>query len=402
MNEQPQPASSPVWGSNTKLVVALTLVVVVGALLVNFQFILSPLLVSLLLAYLLHPLATFLQHRLRFSWGAAVAVIYLLLVALLIGLLVWGGVTLIQQGQSVVATVQDGLTSLPQTIQEYSDKPYQFGPFEVDLSKLDLNDISKRVLEMVQPLLSEAGTLIGSLAGSAADFLGWTMFIIFVSYFVVAESGGGLRKEIIKINLPGYNEDIERFTRELSRIWNAFMRGQIIIFFIAFAIYLVVLNLLGVHYALSLALIAGLARFLPYFGPTVNWIVLLLVSYFQEYRLFDMESFYYALLVFAVAFLIDFLLDYMVIPRIFSDTLEVHPAAVLVAAIVAATLFGILGVVVAAPILATAKLFWKYTTCKLLDIDPWLSEESRPTPPSLMDSIRGFFSKFGLNRGKSK
>ena len=399
MTEQPQTPSSPVWGANTKLVVALTLVVVVGALLVKFQFILSPLLIALLLAYLLHPLAGFLNKRLRLSWGISVAIIYLLLVALLLGLLTLGGVGLIQQGQSVITIVQDGLTSLPQTIKDFSGKVYDFGLFKIDFNKIDLNDLSKRALDMVQPLLSETGALLGSLAGSAANFFGWSIFVIFVSYFVVAESSG-TRSEIVKVNVPGYTGDIERLMRELSRIWNAFMRGQIIIFFMAIAIYAVVLSVLGVHYAIILALLAGLSRFLPYFGPTINWVILAFVSYFQDSQLFGMAPFYYAILVFSAAFFIDLMLDYMVIPRIFSDTLQVHPAAVLVAAIIAASLFGLLGIIIAAPILATAALLWKYIMRKLLDENPWFPEESHPAPPLLADLIRRFFSKLRLNLKK--
>ena len=394
MTEQSQIPASPAWGANTKLVVALTVVVIMGALLVKFQFILSPLLIALVLAYLLHPLAGFLHQRLHISWGASVAIIYILLVALLLGLLTLGGVGLVQQGQSVLAIVQDGLTTLPQFIQDFSGKVYQFGPLKIDFRAFDLNDLSKRALDMVQPLLSETGTLLGSLAGSAANFFGWSIFVIFVSYFVVAESGG-LRGRIFTIDIPGYTHDIERLMRELSRIWNAFLRGQIIIFIITIIIYIIILSVLGVHYAISLALIAGLARFLPYFGPTINWIILALIAYFQEYKLFDMAPFYYAFLVFGSAFLIDLALDYMIIPRIYSDTLKVHPAAVLVAAIIAASLFGLLGIVIAAPILATAALLWRYIMRKMADMNPWLpEEEQRPMLPPLLDSLRRFF----LNR----
>jgi len=400
--QQPQPPSSPAWSQNTKLVVALTLVFIVGAMLVNFQFILSPLLISLLLAYLLHPLAGFLHKRLHLSWGASVAIVYLLLVALLLGLLTLGGVGLVQQGQNVIIMVQDGLKSLPQTIKDFSGKVYDFGLFKIDFNKIDLNDLSKRALDMVQPLLSETGALLGSVAGGAANVFGWSIFVIFVSYFVVAESGGNARSQIITMDIPGYANDIERLTRELSRIWNAFLRGQIIIFLIAITIYAVVLGALGVHYAVSLALLAGLSRFLPYFGPAINWVILALVAYFQGSQLFGMEPFYYALLVFSAAFLIDLILDYMVIPRIYSDTLQVHPAAVLVAAIVAATLFGLLGIIIAAPILATATLFWRYIMKKLLNENPWTLEEARPVPPSLFDSIRRIFSKLGTNPRKQK
>jgi predicted PurR-regulated permease PerM len=402
---QSQNPTSPSWGTNTKLVVALTSVVIVGALLVKFQFILSPLLIALVLSYLFHPVADFLQHKLRFSWSASVAVIYIFIVILLLGLITLGGVGLVQQVQSFVAIVQDAIASLPQLIASISGKVYQLGPFKVDFSTLDLNAFSSQVLDMVQPLISRTGTLVGTIASGAANFLGWMFFIILVSYFVLAESGG-LRGQILPLDMPGYTYDIERLARELGRTWNAFLRGQIIIFFLAVVVYSVVLSVLGVHYALGFAFVAGLARFVPYAGPFINYVLLLLVAYFQTFKLFGLPPLAYTALIVLVAIVIDFVFDYVVSPRILSDALKVHPAAVLVAAIVAANLFGLLGVVVAAPILATATLLWKYVMRKMLDVNPWPEDENHQPallPESkLLDSIRRFFRNISFNRNKEK
>jgi hypothetical protein len=54
-----------------------------------------------------------------------------------------------------------------------------------------------------------------------------------------------------------------------------------------------------------------------------------------------------------------------------SNALRVHPAAVMVSALVAFNLLGVIGVVLAAPVLATLKLFFKYVLAKLFDQDPW-------------------------------
>lgn len=392
--EQTSKPSSPGWGTNTKLVVALTIVVIVGALLVKFQFIITPLVMAFLLSYLFHPVADFLQRKLRFSWNASVGVIFLLIIILLLGLLTLGGVGLVQQVQSLVIVVQDALRTLPQLIDDISGRVFQFGPFKLDFSALDLNDLSQQVLGMVQPLLSRTGTLLGTVAGSAANFLGWTLFVILVSYFTLIESKG-LRDRIITVEIPGYNHDLARLNRDLGRIWNAFLRGQIIIFFLAVIVYSIVLSVLGVHYAVSLAFLAGLARFVPYVGPAVNWALLVIVAYFQEYSLFNLPDLTYAIIVLVVALVIDQVFDNIINPRIMSNALKVHPAAVLVAAIIAANLFGILGVVVAAPILATAALLWNYIMRKMLDLDPFPEKEvTQPPPPPgsrIMVTIRRFF-----------
>jgi predicted PurR-regulated permease PerM len=402
---QSQTPTSPAWGTNTKLVIALTIVVIIGALLVKFQFIITPLLFALVLAYLFHPLAGFIQRKLHFSWSAAVGVIYFVIILLLLGLLTAGGVGLVQQAQSLINIVQNAVTTLPQLIENISSQVYQFGPFKVDFRVIDLQAISSQALGMAQTLLSRTGTLLSTVAGSAANFVGWTFFVILVSYFVLAESGG-LRGQIVPLKIPGYTHDFERLARELGRTWNAFLRGQIIIFVIAVVVYSIILSVLGVHYALSLALVAGLARFVPYVGPAVNWTVLVLVSYFQTYKLFGLSPFYYTLLVLIIALVIDQIFDYIVSPRILSDSLKVHPAAVLVAAIVAANLFGLIGVVVAAPILATATLLWKYIMRKMLDMDPWTEEEIHQPPPPpgsrIFVSIRRLLRRLNLNRNKGQ
>ena len=134
--------------------------------------------------------------------------------------------------------------------------------------------------------------------------------------------------------------------------------------------------------------------------------MLVLVTYFQVYKLFGLSPFYYTLLVLVTALVIDQIFDNIISPRILSDALKVHPAAVLVAAIVAANLFGIIGVVVAAPILATAALLWKYTMRKMLDMNPWPEAEQRQPPPPIgsriIVSIRRLLRNLGLFRQKEK
>ena len=371
--------SSPAWGSTTKLVVALTIVAVVAALLIKFQFILSPLLMALVLAYLVQPVATLLQ-RTRLSWRLSVSLIYLLILILLIGLITLSGVGLIQQVQSVVTLAQEGLTAIPDLIAGISGQILQFGRFQFDFSHLDLSQLSSQVLGMIQSLLSRTGSLLSAVVSSTASLLGSIFFVLLVSYFVLVESGG-LRGHIINVEVPGYGDDLARLGRELGRIWNAFLRGQIIIFFMVFIVYTIVLSVLGVQYALGLALLAGLARFVPYIGPAINWLVLVLVAYFQAYKLFGLQPLHYALLVLGLALLIDQIFDNLVSPRILSAALKVHPAAVLIAAIIAANLFGLPGVVIAAPILATAALFWQYTMRKMLNLDPWPEAEIYQPPP---------------------
>jgi predicted PurR-regulated permease PerM len=274
----------------------------------------------------------------------------------------------------------------------------------VDISQFDLSSISDQLLSTGQKLLSEMGSVLSTVAGSAASFLGWTLFVLLASFFVLAESGG-LREGIIKVDLPGYTHDLKRLGQELALIWNAFLRGQIIIFLIAFVVYFIVLSILGVQTAAGLALAAGFARFVPYVGPAVNWTALALVTFFQPFKLFGMEPLYYTLLVLLLALVIDQIFDNLLSPRIMADALRVHPAAVLVSAIISASLLGVLGVVIAAPMLATLQLFGQYTLRKMFDLDPWPPHEERRTSTrrsKLFTRLRSWWKSTRRKKVKTK
>ena len=64
-------------------------------------------------------------------------------------------------------------------------------------------------------------------------------------------------------------------------------------------------------------------------------------------------------------------MDNLVTAGLYGKALGVHPAAVLIAAIVAANLLGVIGLLRAAPVLATLTLFGRYAARKMFDLDPW-------------------------------
>jgi len=381
--------ASPRWSATTKLLVSFILIGVVAFLLYRFSNLLPPLLMIFVIAYLLHPVTNLISRGLRLSWKASVNILYLVILIVLIGLLTLGGVGLVGQVQSLIKSVQDIVANLPTYVEQFSTRVFEIGPFKFDVStlQLDLNTISQQLLSFVQPLLGRTGNLVGTIASGAAEIFGWTFFVLIVSYFVMIESSG-LRKDLLKVEIPGYEEDLNRLGNELSRIWNAFLRGQIIIFVLATGIYSILLPILGVRYALGIALMAGLAKFLPYIGPAITWVVMALVTFFQPQKPFDLQPLLYMLIVVVITSVIDQIIDSFITPRIMARTLKVHPAAVLVTALIAANLLGLLGVIIASPFLATFMLLGRYIMRKMFDLDPWPHTEVAPPPPSISELIK--------------
>ena len=378
--------TSPRWGSTTKLLASFILVGIVAFLLYRFSSLIPPLLFIFIIAYLLHPVTAWVSRVTHISWKVSVNIVYLLILLILIGLLTWGGVGLVGQVQSLIKSVQDIVANLPTYVQDLSTRVFEFGPWRFDMSslQLDLNTISQELLSFVQPLLGRTGTLVGTIAGGAASIFGWVFFVLIVSYFVMIESSG-LRRDLFKVDIPGYEEDLLRLGNELSRIWNAFLRGQIIIFALATGIYSILLPAFGVRYAFGIALMAGLAKFLPYIGPAITWVVMALVTLIYPTTPFADRPWVYAAIVVVVTLVIDQIIDSFITPRIMAATLKVHPAAVLVTALIAANLLGLLGVVIAAPFLATFLLIGRYVMRKMFDMNPWPPAE--PEPPAVTPEL---------------
>jgi predicted PurR-regulated permease PerM len=390
MDESENP-TSPRWSNTAKLVVALCTAGIAVALVFRFQNILAPLMMAFLLAYVFHPFASFINRRFKIPWRVISTLIFLLLFLSILALLTWGGISIVDQIQNLVSYLQKLIGDLPSFFADLSSKPLEIGPFSFDLSRFDLNSLWTQLQGVVQPILSQVGSLIGSIASGAASTFTWLVFIILIAYFIMSESNG-VRDGMINLVIPNHQEDLTRMGKQLSLIWNAFLRGQLIVFAITVIFYSFLLGVLGVKYFFLLALLAGLARFVPYVGPFVAWTTYALVALFQT-NYFNLLPLPYALIVLGSALISDMVIDNYVSPRIMSNALKVHPAAVLVMVFISASLFGFIGVLLSAPVLASLKLMSTYVIRKLMDLDPWKGLNTFPPPEPVSKTFERIHDK---------
>jgi predicted PurR-regulated permease PerM len=373
-------SGSPKWSSTLKMVIGLCVAGLIFAMLIYFRSIIGPLLLAFILVYLLHPLAAFLNTHTRLSWRGSANIIYILLLMILIALSTLVGLAAIQQIQSLIKVIERFVNDLPNLINDLSQSVIIIGPYKIDFTQFtDIGQAGDQLINAIQMLLGRAGSVVGTLASATVSTIAWGMFILVISYFVLADLGK-VPSPLNFINIPGYSYDIQRMSSALGRIWNSFLRGQLTIVFMVIISYSILLTALGVRYSIAIALLAGLARFVPYVGPLIVYIVLGLVTLFQGGNYFNIQPVYYTMLVIGLSIILDQIYDNLISPRIMGKSLGVHPAAVLVVAIIAANLIGLIGLVLAAPVLATVNLVGRYTIQKMLDRDPWANfkEQSEP------------------------
>lgn len=399
-----QASTSPKWSTTTKIIVTLLLLTGIIALLIRFAGLLNTLISAFIIAVLFHPIAEFVNRKTGIPWTWSVSIIYFVTVLIVFGLLTVGGIALINQINELIRFLQTTLAQLPVFVEQLTTTTFTIGPFDLDFSYINWEQIGNQLLSSVQPILTQLGNLFGSVATGAVGFVGSFLLSLLISFLIITETEEASDR-MIKIEIPGYQEDFEKLGYKIRKTWNQFLRGQALIFLFRFILYLMILTVFRLRFALGMALLATLGNFIPYIGVAIVWIINFFVAFFQGSTAFGMEPFAYALTVMAVGWISDNLYDTFFSPKYLGGVLKLHPAAILVAVLIGLNLFGILGMFLAPPTLATLRVLWQYASKKLQDKDPWeedyeISEEtgSLPILGRIAMSLRGRIREIRENK----
>lgn len=368
---------SPRWSSTTKLLVGLIVVVVVGLAVWWFQGLISALVIAAMIAYLLNPVVSYLARRLQWPRTGVLALIYLLLLLLLAGSATGLIVYAVNQVASLNDSVQQIIQNLPGRIDDLTHSQMTLFGYVIRFDQLDLNVLYNQVVAYIQPVVSRAAEGIGVAVSGTAQFFGQVLFVLLISFYMAKDYANfGDRLEHYAAD-SGYQADIARLTDEFKRIWNAFLRGQALVSLTTMTVVSVGLSILGMRYAVALGLFAGLMDFVPMVGPSLAVIISAVVALFQpDGNWLGLSPVVYAIVVVVFYVLVQQGENYLLVPRIIGGSLNLSPLLIFVGAIMGASVGGILGLLLAAPILATLKLLGRYAWRKMLDLPPFPEPET--------------------------
>ncbi len=361
---------SPNWNSSVKIIVALIGIVLIVALLTRFHSFMPAIILAGIVAFLVVPIVRTLHTRFRVPWGLAANVCFLFLILIVITASTATGFVVVQQLQALFLTVQNFLFDLPSILETLSQQTYVLGPWELDFSQFDLVPMADQLLAAAQPLFGQLSAILASLATGAVEWVVRLIFVLAVSYFLTVDYNR-IRASVINTSIPGFTDDFRRLRIALLGIWNAFLRGQLLVVLLTGFLTWIVFTILGVRFSIGLGVLGGLAKFIPIVGPTTAGAIGALVALFQTGNWFGLTPLGHALLVVASIILLDQSIDYLVVPRIMGTSLNLHPVIILIGLLIGASLAGILGLLLAAPFMATLLLVGRYIYRKIVDLDPW-------------------------------
>ena len=175
--------------------------------------------------------------------------------------------------------------------------------------------------------------------------------ILVLTFYMVTEKKW--MRDLARIVVPSrYNRYFFDFVERVKDKLGAWFTGQIILCLVIGAASYIVLLIVGVRYALILALVAGLCEFIPYIGPILSAIP---AAFFG----FTQDSFVYRGFIVMFAFwLIQWLENNILVPKIMSKTVGLNPLVILISVLIGAELLGIWGVLLAVPVSAALSILF--------------------------------------------
>jgi predicted PurR-regulated permease PerM len=375
--------NSPYWSKTTKVIVVVFGLLIAAFLIMRFQSLIAMLVIAAILAYLLDPLITFIDARTTLRRGVIIAILYIFLAVAVLGGFFALGIASFQQAAILIETLPEIIQNVSEIFTAFANRnePLQIGPFTITPTIIPWDRITQQLLGLLEPALSQGTTVVSRFATSTARTVFNVIFVFILSLYMATDLprfGGYVRSFAQQ---PGYRQDVERLMPELRRVWRAYLRGQIILALVIFVVVWLGLTILGVQNSLALGLLAGLLEFVPTVGPVISAGVAILVAVFQPSNYFGLNAWQYALLVLALMIVIQQLENNLLVPRIVGGALDLHPVLVIVAVFMGASLAGILGAILAAPVAASIKVLSQYVWRKMFDLPPFPPEPPEEEPP---------------------
>jgi putative permease len=319
------------------LLVLLTIGVI---LLMTIGDILTPVVAAVVLAYLMQGVAGQLERH-GLPKGVGVTITYIVFVG------VFFGVTL-----GLLPLVWQQLISLASEMPRILDKVQQFlgilpEQYPELISKTQLNG----AINMAQTELASLGqTIVTRTVASIPGFLTVLVYMILIPllvFFFLKDQEEIL--EWLGDFLPEERPLLRRIWTEMNMQFANYARGKVLEVIIVGLVTYFAFIWLGLNYAALLALLVGLSVIIPYIGAALVTIPVVMVAFFQ----WGVGSEFYA--VFAVYVIIQTLDGNVLVPLLFSEAVNLHPVAIILAVLFFGGIWGLWGVFFAIPLATLVK-----------------------------------------------
>jgi predicted PurR-regulated permease PerM len=298
---------------------------------------------SILFAYFVAPLVARLERSLK-GRVKAIAVVYLVLIAILIGLGFLVGPKIAEEGKSLTQTLPSLLAKISsgELVSQVGtshgwtqNRQAQIQGFFVD-HKDDLLGYTK---------------VIGAKLASPASHIWWLILIPILSLFFLKD-GENIASGMVELGRePQEKAILAGIVSDVNIMLGSYIRSQIILAGLTMISYTLILSLMRVPYAFILGPLAGIFEFIPVVGPAVAAVSVFIIAILTSYP--------HLLWLFLFLGAWRLIQDYVNAPRIMGESLEISPLAQIFAVLAGGEIGGVVGALISVPVLAILRILWR-------------------------------------------
>lgn len=299
--------------------------------------VLALLFVSILIVTAINPVVDYLQRK-KIPRTIGVTIVYVLLFSLI-------GLSISFIVPPLIGQFSDFSQNLPHFSQEIGNA---FGSANIFFQTHNVNFNVQQIIDNIKNSLDAIpSALFFGTVGLVKNFISILVVLVMVFYMTVKEEG--IKKFIISITPEKHRTYAASSTEKIEKKIGRWVQGQIVLMFLIFVLVFVGLYLIGIPYALALALFAGLMEIVPYGGPIISAIPGVILG--------TLISPLTGLMTLLMYFFAQQFESHIIVPQVMKKAVGLNPVAVILALLVGLKLGGILGAILAIPLATVASVF---------------------------------------------
>ena len=330
----------------------------------EFIIVISPIFIGFIIAWLFDPLVDWFQKK-KIPRILGCIIVYLLILGGLFLLLYLLIPTLIDQIKDFVGTIPDLLKHFKDII----DKLFQ--TFK-NTTNINVNGIKKDIYDAIENFGITLTTSIPTalLNTSKSIVSGAVSFILglMIGFYMLFDFDK-LNKKITNLVPKTWRKHYKELGTRLNNSLRSYVQGLLAIMALVFITQSIGLTLVGLKAPLIFALFCALTDVIPYFGPYIGAIPAVLVA-------FTISPITGICCIIAIV-IVQLLENNFYQPLIMGHTMKLHPVTIMIGLLIFQHFFGIIGMIVATPVIAALKVIIKFADEKLNIIKKLTGEDKK-------------------------
>lgn len=353
------------WSQPFRYWVLTLLAVLTGYLLVYLREIFAPLIISVLIAYILNPFVGYVSTHTKRSRGFVVGMIFIIGITILAVLPIVLIPPLVADMEIIIADLEQFLIQT----QEIISQPIVILGEEFSLEAI-LPDFTTLLSEGVSTLPENVFLLLETITTN----LLWVLTMLVAIYYLLKD-WNILRSWIFNQVPEPYQPDARFLYYKIRDVWHGYLMGNVAMMAIVGALFAIPWMAIGVPGGLGLGIITGVLTIIPDLGPAIAVVLTALVALIEGSLFLDMSNGLFALLVTGIYLILVNVKNIWIRPLVFGRALHMHEGLVFIIIMVAILVGGVMGALLAIPVVASASVLMSYTFRKLQGLPPWDEED---------------------------